>query len=240
MNLLYLAKVPAFVMMIIAENTSFRPPKNPFPQPQDLQKFGAADLITSLAGWFPIIGVGIDCSFHLCEVVAVLAREYPSPLSDRVLAALFKNTSRVDNLAISPAFVVAFLLLVLGAAWRKICYDTLGRFFTFQLAVLKEHKLVTTGPYSVVRHPAYTAFVMTDVGCLMALLLPGSYIYESGMLEKPWVVVGLVFWAVVHVAIALTAVKRIPVEDEVLHKEFGSQWEEWARKTPYKLIPYVY
>ena len=182
----------------------------------------------------------MDCSFHLCEIIAVLAREFPSPLSDRILSALFRDPSRVENLAVSPTFVVAFLLLVLGAAWRKRCYDTLGRFFTFQLAVLKEHKLVTTGPYSVVRHPAYTAFIMTDVGCLMALLLPGSYIYESGMLEDLWVVAGLALWTMLHVAIALTAVKRIPVEDEVLKKQFGTQWDDWARKTPYKLIPYVY
>ena len=132
------------------------------------------------------------------------------------------------------------MLLVLGAAWRKKCYDTLGKFFTFQLAIMKEHKLITTGPYSVVRHPAYTAFIMTDIGCLMALLLPGSYIYESGMLENPWVAVGIASLAILHLAIALTAVRRIRVEEAVLRKEFGSQWEEWARKTPYKLIPYVY
>ncbi|TBU57598.1 hypothetical protein BD310DRAFT_821171 [Dichomitus squalens] len=227
-------------MIMVAENISFRPPNNPFPQTEDQKKFGGADLITRLAGWFPAVGLAIDCTFHFCEVAAILAREFPSPLSDRILATLFRDSSRVDKLAISPPFVVAFLLLVLGAAWRKKCYDTLGKLFTFQLAILKEHKLVTTGPYSVVRHPAYTAFIMTDIGCLMALLLPGSYIRESGVLENPWIAIGIAWSSLLHLAIALTAVKRIAVEDAVLRKEFGSQWEEWARKTPYRLIPCVY
>ncbi|KAI1784938.1 ICMT-domain-containing protein [Ganoderma leucocontextum] len=240
MNFLYLAKVPAFAMIMVAENTSFRPPNNPSPKNEDHHKFGKADLITSIASWFPPFGVTVNFCFHLCEVAAVLAREFPSPLSDRVLVTLFQDRSNVNRLAISPTFAVGFLLLVLGAAWRKRCYDTLGKFFTFQLALNKEHRLVTTGPYAIVRHPAYTAFIMTDVGCLMTLMLPGSYMYESGMLKAPWVAVCAALWAMVHVAISLTAVKRVPVEDAVMRKEFGSEWDAWARKTPYALIPYIY
>lgn len=33
---------------------------------------------------------------------------------------------------------------------------------------------------------------------------------------------------------------RVPVEDEVLHKEFGAEWEAYATRTPYKVIPYIY
>lgn len=57
MDVLYLAKVPAFAMIMAAENISFRPPNNPFPQTEDQKKFGRADLITRLAGWFPPIGL---------------------------------------------------------------------------------------------------------------------------------------------------------------------------------------
>ena len=32
---------------------------------------------------------------------------------------------------------------------------------------------------------------------------------------------------------------RAEVEDQVLRKEFGKEWEEWARKVPYKFIPYL-
>lgn len=124
--------------------------------------------------------------------------------------------------------------------WRKRCYDALGRSFTFQLVVRKGHKLITTGPYAIVHHPSYTAFFMTDVGCLMMLMLPGSYVCESGMLETPWIAVCVVFWGIIHIGLRVAAVRRIPVEDAVLRQEFGSEWDMWARKTPYALVPYVY
>ncbi|KAI1783428.1 hypothetical protein LXA43DRAFT_1102525 [Ganoderma leucocontextum] len=213
-------RLPAFAMIMAAENIPFLPPKNPVP---DAQKFGEADFLPGVASWFPPLGVTVNLCFHLCEVVAVFARELPSLLSDRVLSTLFKHPANGDKLAISPTFVVGFLFVVLRAAWRKRCYDTLGKFPTFQLALNKEHMLITTGPYAIVRHPAYTSLLVKDVGCLMTLMLPGSYMYESGMLKAPLVAGCAALWAMVHVAISLTAVKRVPVEDSdvVMREEFG-------------------
>ena len=55
---------------------------------------------------------------------------------------------------------------------------------TYELGVLKGHRLVTGGPYAVVRHPAYTAFIVAVAGILCAQLGPGSYVLESGWLER--------------------------------------------------------
>ena len=33
--------------------------------------------------------------------------------------------------------------------------------------------------------------------------------------------------------------RRIPVEDAMLKKHFGKDWNEWAKATPYRLIPGV-
>ena len=38
----------------------------------------------------------------------------------------------------------------------------------------REHKLVTSGPYSVIRHSAYTGFALAVVGMLMSQMLPGG------------------------------------------------------------------
>lgn len=178
--------------------------------------------------------------FHLCEIAVVLAREFPSPLSDYVLSILLKHPANADNVAISPAFIVGFTLLVIGAVCRKKCYDALGRLFTFQLALHKEHKLVTTGPYAIVRHPSYTAYLMAGIGCPMTLMLPGSYVYESGMLMTPWGAGSIMLWGMIHGVLEFIAVTRVPVEDMVMRREFGLQWDAWARKTPYALIPYLY
>ena len=35
-------------------------------------------------------------------------------------------------------------------------------------------------------------------------------------------------------------VGRAELEDQILQKEFGKDWEEWVQKVPYKFIPYVF
>ena len=176
----------------------------------------------------------------VCEIAAILAHEYPSSLSSDILSTLFKDSSSVNRLQPTVAWGVGFALLTLGSALRKVCYMTLGRMFTFQLAVVKEHKLITSGPYAVVRHPAYTGFFMATTGLLMVQLVPGTYLAESGIFDRRWTKVVAGAWVIWVLLLQLSVVKRIAKEDEVLRKEFGKEWDEWARRTPYRLVPYVY
>ncbi|KAM5546233.1 hypothetical protein V8D89_000359 [Ganoderma adspersum] len=240
MSFIDVVKVPSVVMIMAAEHISLRAP-NPVPKGEDQARFGSeSKIFAAIAYWFPPLAVSMSFCLHLCEIAVVLAREFPLPLSDRVLSILLKHPANADNLTISPAFVIGSVLLVVGAVWRKKCYDALGRFFTFQLALHKKHKLITTGPYAIVRHPSYTAFFITELGCLMTLMLPGSYVYESGMLKTLWGVVAVMLWGMIHGTLIFRVWKRVAVEDTVLRREFGSQWDAWARKTPYVLIPYLH
>jgi len=54
----------------------------------------------------------------------------------------------------------------------------------------------------------------------------------------PYGVVGVVFalW-MVSIALAFKILPRMLTEDEVLKKHFGPQWEKWAEKVRYKMIP---
>ena len=47
-------------------------------------------------------------------------------------------------------------------------------------------------------------------------------------------------WVAWILLILLTTFRRPNQEDAVLRKQFEKEWDEWAKKTPYKLIPYVY
>ena len=183
----------------------------------------------------------VDYICHLCELSAIVAREWPSRYSDTVLSLLFKDPTAVDKLQVSPLFLLGFVMLVVGAAMRQACYDTLGKYFTFQLAIFKEHKLVTSGPYSIVRHPSYTAFLIARAGLFIVQIFPGSYVFESGLLETRWAAILIGLWEAWIVSIILEIiVLRVPREDAVLRKEFGTEWEAWAKRTPYRLIPYVW
>ena len=60
------------------------------------------------------------------------------------------------------------------------------------------------------------------------------------MLGVPWVALCVVLRGMLCVGLAVAAPKRARVEDEALRRAFGEEWEAWARRTPYSLIPYVY
>ena len=162
-------------------------------------------------------------STHICEIIVILAREYPSHVSTRALSLLLDRPSSADRLAVSSFFVFGFILVVVGGWIRKTCYGALGKFFTYQLGVLKDHKLITTGPYAVVRHPAYTGIIIANGELVLLQLFPGSYVFESGIMTTG---LGMVFtsaWMTWVLLILLTTFRRPSQEDAVLRKQFEKE-----------------
>jgi protein-S-isoprenylcysteine O-methyltransferase Ste14 len=116
----------------------------------------------------------------------------------------------------------------------------MGKNFTFDLAIRDHHKLITEGPYGIVRHPAYTGVLVVDVGLLMFYASPGSLIKESELfnMRLGQIFVGLLATVTMYIVVALR--DRIQREEAALRREFGKDWEEWARKVPYCLVPGIY
>ena len=137
-------------------------------------------------------------------------------------------------------FYAGIILQCAGTLLRALCYRHLGRFFTFDLAVKNGHQLITTGPYSFVRHPSYTGAITFFIGSIMVQLGTGSWLAESGVWKTPigWAVALVCLVQSVGISIFLLA--RAPKEDEVLKEEFKDQWVEWSKQTPYRLVPLVY
>ncbi|RPD60557.1 ICMT-domain-containing protein [Lentinus tigrinus ALCF2SS1-7] len=235
-----LAKVPMLVALGVAMKAAFIPPNQPEEPESDTEKYGSADHISRISHWFPWVGLTFAECLLASEVLTILAYEFPSHLSSILLSKLVTDPSSVPRLAITPSFAIATILLVSGAVIRQRCYNELGRLFTFQLTVLKGHTLVTSGPYSIVRHPAYTGFMAAIPGVIMVEMLPGTYPVESGLMTWLWVRLGMCMWTAWLVLACVIILRRPGKEDEVLKKEFGQEWEEWARKTPCKLLPRVY
>ncbi|PFH50453.1 hypothetical protein AMATHDRAFT_145005, partial [Amanita thiersii Skay4041] len=179
-------------------------------------------------------------SATLAEAAAVIARAYPSlPISNILRSATHFEGRDGRNMRFTTIRLIACLLAIAGSGIRMWCYRELGKHFTFELGLQKDHKLITTGPYSIVRHPSYTAAILNNIALIGLYGTRGSWLRESGVLETPMgklaVAIELSFVAAISVAL----LKRIKEEDGVLRKQFGNQWDAWAAKVPYVLLPGV-
>lgn len=140
-----------------------------------------------------------------------------------VTAAVMCAT-RLPALAITryreALFWSGIALMVFGLVFRWYAIARLGRGFTQDVATHDDQVLVRSGPYRMVRHPAYTGTLATAFGFGLALGNIGSVVAVlAGTLT------GLLY--------------RIRVEERALTDAFGSQYVEYATYTR-RLIPYVW
>jgi len=59
---------------------------------------------------------------------------------------------------------VGFVVFGIGGVLSLQAIRHLGKFMTVQIAVAQDHRLVTSGPYARIRHPLYTAAMLTSLG----------------------------------------------------------------------------
>lgn len=240
----HLVKIPLLLSAAYFAAVCGKPPHG-VPQEHEEEKFAGHESkqFREIFRWLPplLIMPSMWLTF-LCETVAIL-----SHYSVRSLAHLPGVTIRPSPVTaqagmlevhLTTAFVVGWILLAAGSNLRLICYRHLGRHFTFELALRKDHKLITTGPYTVVRHPAYTGSVMALSGIALIQLAPGSFWAEGLQLWSTLGGMAVAFaWLAILLIMPLGIIARTSAEDDVLRDTFQEQWAEWARKTPYKLVP---
>ena len=113
-----------------------------------------------------------------------------------------------------------FALFVLGMIVRAWAIWTLGRFFTVQVAIASDHKLIEDGPYRLLRHPSYTGSLLMFVGYLAC---------HGNALTM----------AIVLLSVLAVFIRRIRVEEAALAEAFGDAWCDYARRT-WRLVPLIY
>jgi len=176
----------------------------------------------------------------LAEAAVIVANHVrQSSISRPIISSLVLKNSP-DRIRPTPLFFLGTFLTVLGGYIRYKCYKEMGRMFTFEMSIRRDHRLVTSGPYSIVRHPGYTGILCTVTGFVLWNLSSGSWARECGaLMSKPG---QLAFWtySVLVSVICGGLISRMFKEDEALHGTFGEAWEVWARAVPYKLVPGIY
>lgn len=145
-----------------------------------------------------------------------------------------------QSITLSCTYLFGLFCMCAGAAIRGACYRRLGHLFTFQLSLKKEHRLVTDGPYAIVRHPSYTGTCMFYIGAFCALLGPGSWLTANGVWSALAGQVLVFLFILDSVYTCAFLILRIDGEDLTLKQQYGKEWEAWAKRTRYRLIPLLY
>ena len=81
-------------------------------------------------------------------------------------------------------------------------------------------KLVTGGPYMIVRHPYYLGFLLLTTGLVVILPL----VETIGLALISW-------WIILS---------QIGKEEEELIKKYGSKYREYQKRVKWRLIPSIY
>jgi protein-S-isoprenylcysteine O-methyltransferase Ste14 len=112
-------------------------------------------------------------------------------------------------------------LVLAGLGFALIFWSgiALGRFYSADVTVQKNHRLITTGPYRHIRHPRYLGAFLVAIGLFL--------------LFRSWI--GLAA-SIVFLGVLLF---RIKDEEALLHREFGQAWEAYCRRS-WRFIPYLY
>ncbi|KAH7913613.1 hypothetical protein BJ138DRAFT_581832 [Hygrophoropsis aurantiaca] len=220
----------------LAFNASTRPP-NPPPSKDEQLKVPVFDhLFVKVFKWFPPIVASVPC---IAATAVGLASKLPSPTSSQILSVLLP-AGHLPDLTPDRYLIASAVLTVTASLGRIWCFRVLGRYFTYNLGIQKDHRLVTSGPYSFVRHPSYTAALLGLTGISLTHVSPSSFARSCGWLDTPVgrFLAGLWF---LHYLWGLSVVfTRLNREDTMLKKGFGDEWEQYAAKVPNRLIPWIY
>ncbi|KAG1734978.1 hypothetical protein EDB19DRAFT_1638726 [Suillus lakei] len=184
---------------------------------------------------------GLYWAGAVAEIAAIIARRVDSSKVPPVLRAASEALSTLTDVPITPSFLVGSGLVTSGGFIRWLCYRILGRYFTFLLSVRQDHRLITTGPYAIVRHPSYTGMMMLCLGIIILHGSRNSWLRASGISAKiPGILPVVIAGTSLCVAVNLALFVRMKREDRMMHLAFGEEWEAWARKVKYRIIPGVY
>lgn len=126
------------------------------------------------------------------------------------------------RIPIRPLWVAApsLVLMLVGLSIRWTAIITLGRFFTANVVIHEEHRLVRAGLYRHIRHPSYTGLLVAAGGV--------------GLSFGNWLSL-----LVLVVPVILALLYRVRVEEAALKEAFGQTYADYCKSTK-RLVPGLY
>lgn len=115
--------------------------------------------------------------------------------------------------------VVGLIIFIIFSWVQIISYKTLGNYYTQDIVILKEHKLIKSGLYRFVRHPQYISQILSDLGAGIALL---------NFLIVPIVIL---------IELPLFILRAL-YEEKLLHKYFKDEFLDYKKKSGF-IFPFI-
>jgi len=110
-------------------------------------------------------------------------------------------------------------LIAVGIAFRLFAIRQLANLFVSHIAVINEHRLVTSGIYSLVRHPSELGLVFICVG--LAVVAWSAKAMALTLMLMPFIIY------------------RTRLEDKLLSDKFGAPFLQYCEATP-GLLPWLF
>lgn len=124
------------------------------------------------------------------------------------------SSTGIDFLAVGLIFFVVGWVFVVWAMVKNEFFET-----TVRIQKERNHSVVITGPYAIVRHPGYAGMILF-YGCTPFII--GS---RYGLIPAFLLAVAFVF--------------RTYFEDRMLYEEL-SGYKEYTKKVRYRLVPFIW
>lgn len=138
-----------------------------------------------------------------------------------VLLAWAVAAALPSTVLIPPAVAIGIGAVAMGcgAGLRIWSIKVLGKNFSRVVEIQTHHELIVTGPYRLIRNPAYSGGILVYLGI--------------GVMTCSWA------GALVALAIPLAGrVPRVLVEEQALRVRFGRQYGDYMKRTT-RFIPWV-
>ncbi|WP_052037926.1 methyltransferase family protein [Clostridium drakei] len=117
-------------------------------------------------------------------------------------------------------FWVGSIFMITGVFLRAYSIYTLRKFFTLSVQVNSKQKIIQTGPYKYLRHPAYSGSILSLLGTALC--------FRS--------LVGIIASLLV---IIMVYGYRIIIEEKTLEDSFGMIYKEYEKSTK-RIIPFIW
>ena len=124
---------------------------------------------------------------------------------------------------ISRAIFIGYLglfIIICGIFIRFSAIRTLGKFFTVNLAIHDNQRLIKSGLYKYIRHPSYTGSLLSFLGL--------------GVSFNNWISL-----LIIIIPVLISFIYRINIEEQLMLELFGEEYSEY-KKSSRRLIPLIY